>query len=52
MAVNLDKFPDVSYDMSMKYINFLTSTKVQDIIRDYGNDKYGEALFTPAVDGI
>ena len=50
MAVNPEKFLDVKYELSMKYINFLTSTKVQDIIRDYGKDKYGEALFMSAVD--
>ena len=52
MAVNPGKFPDVRYDLSMEYINFLTSTEVQGIINDYGKGKYGEALFTPAVDGI
>ena len=52
MAVNPEKFPDVKYKLSMKYINFLTSTGVQNMIGDYGRDKYGEALFTPAVDGI
>ncbi|MBE0520734.1 MAG: substrate-binding domain-containing protein [Candidatus Methanoperedenaceae archaeon] len=49
MAVNPEKFPDVKYDMSMKYINFLTSTEVQAIIRDYGKDKFDEPLFTPAL---
>lgn len=52
MAVNPEKFPDVKYNLSMKYIDFLTSTGVQNMIGDYGRDKYGEALFTPAVDGI
>ena len=52
MAVNPEKFPDVKYELSMKYINFLASTEIQDTISDYGIDKYGEALFTPAVDGI
>jgi tungstate transport system substrate-binding protein len=51
MAVNLEKF-DVEYELAMKYISFLTSSEVQDIIREYGKDKYGEALFTPAVDVI
>ena len=52
MAVNPEKFPDVKYKLSMKYINFLTSTEIRNMIGDYGRDKYGEALFTPAVDGI
>lgn len=49
MAVNPTKFPKAKFDLSMKYINYLTSQKGQDIIRNYGMDKYGEGLFIPAV---
>ncbi|MFZ3058979.1 MAG: substrate-binding domain-containing protein [Candidatus Methanoperedens sp.] len=48
MAVNPVKFPDVKYDLAMKYINYTTSPQGQDIIRNYGKDKYGEGLFVPA----
>jgi len=50
MAVNPAKFPNVKYDLAMKYINYATSAQGQDIIRNYGKDKYGEALFVPEED--
>ncbi|MDF1558419.1 MAG: substrate-binding domain-containing protein [ANME-2 cluster archaeon] len=52
MAVNPEKFPDVNYDMAVKYIEFLTSSEVQDIIREFGLEEYGEPLFIPADDVI
>ncbi|MCG2727294.1 MAG: substrate-binding domain-containing protein [Candidatus Methanoperedenaceae archaeon] len=48
MAVNPAKFPNVKYDLALKYINYVTSQEAQDIIGNYGKDKYGEALFVPA----
>ncbi|KAB2948335.1 MAG: ABC transporter tungsten-binding protein [Candidatus Methanoperedens nitroreducens] len=50
MAVNPAKFPNVKYDLALKYINYATSTEGQDIIRNYGKDKFGEALFVPEED--
>ncbi len=50
MAVNPAKFPNVKYNLAMKYINYVTSPQGQDIIRNYGKDKYGEALFVPEED--
>jgi tungstate transport system substrate-binding protein len=50
MAVNPAKFPNVKYDLAMKYINYTISPQGQDIIRNYGKDKYGEALFVPEED--
>lgn len=50
MAVNPAKFPNVKYDLAMKYIKYATSAQGQDIIRNYGKDKYGEALFVPEDD--
>ncbi len=50
MAVNPAKFPNVKYDLAMKYINYVISPQGQDIIRNYGRDKYGEALFVPEED--
>ena len=52
MAVNPDRFPDVNYELARKYIEFLTSGEVQDIIRDYGTEEYGQPLFIPAVDVV
>ncbi len=50
MAVNPAMFPNVKYDLSMKYIRYVLSPEGQDIIRNYGKDKYGEALFVPEED--
>ena len=50
MAVNPAKFPNVKYELAMKYVNFTTSPQGQDIIRNYGKYKYGEALFVPEED--
>ncbi len=50
MAVNPAKFPNVKYNLAMKYINYVTSPQGQDIIRNYGMDKYGEALFVSEED--
>lgn len=48
MAVNPAKYPSVNYNLAMKYIAYVTSPEGQDIIRNYGKDEYGEALFVPA----
>ncbi len=50
MAVNPASFPNVKYDLSMKYIRYVLSPQGQDIIRNYGKDKYGEALFVAGED--
>jgi tungstate transport system substrate-binding protein len=50
MAVNPTKFPNVKYDLALKYINYAISAQGQDIIRNYGKDKFGEALFVPEED--
>ncbi len=48
MAVNPAKFPNVKYELAMKYIDYVTSPQAQDIIESFGVDKYGEALFVSA----
>lgn len=50
MAVNPEKYPNVNYELAIRYIDFLTLPSTQEIIRNYGKEKYGEALFIPAVD--
>lgn len=50
MAVNPGKFPKVNYELALKYIDYLTNPSTQDIIRNFGKDKFGEVLFIPAVD--
>ena len=39
----------VKFDEAMKFINFLVSDEIQDILADFGVDEYGLTLFNPAV---
>ncbi len=48
MAVNPAKYPSVKYNLAMKYIAYVISPEAQDVIKSFGKDKYGEALFVPA----
>lgn len=48
MAVNPAQFPNVNYKLAMQYINYVVSEEGQNIIGNYGKDKYGEGLFVPA----
>ncbi len=48
IPVNPKKFPKVNYKDAMTFVKWLTSPeKGQTIIRDFGKDKYGSALFFP-----
>lgn len=48
IPVNPAKFPNVNYKDTMTFVKWLTSpVKGQLIIRDFGKDKYGAALFFP-----
>ncbi|NTW76978.1 MAG: tungsten ABC transporter permease, partial [Syntrophaceae bacterium] len=48
IPVNPAKFPRVNHKDTMKFVKWLTSpAKGQLIIRDFGKDKYGAALFFP-----
>jgi tungstate transport system substrate-binding protein len=49
MAVNPEKFPEVNYELAVKYIEFLTSNSTQQLIRNYGRERFGEPLFIPAI---
>jgi tungstate transport system substrate-binding protein len=40
----------VKFDHAMKFINFLVSDEVQEILSDFGVEDYGQALFNPAVE--
>jgi len=39
----------VKFDEAMKFINFLVSDEIQEILVDFGVDDYGLTLFNPAV---
>lgn len=47
MAVNPDKVAGVAFAEAMELIRFLAGPEGQTLIRDYGRDRFGKALFTP-----
>ena len=48
IPVNPKKFPKVNYEDAMVFVKWLTAPKKgQQIIRDFGRDKYGSPLFFP-----
>jgi tungstate transport system substrate-binding protein len=47
MEVNPEKFPKVNATGGKAFADFLLSATVQDILKTFGVDKYGEALFHP-----
>lgn len=49
IAVNPDKHPKANYEGAMKFIEFITSKEGQEIIKNFGIEKYGQPLFFPDV---
>ncbi len=47
MIVNPDKHGDVNADGARAFARFITSPAGQDIVRTFGQDKYGQPLFVP-----
>jgi len=47
IAVNPEKAPKTKIEMANNLINFLVSPEIQELIGDYGVEKYGRQLFTP-----
>lgn len=47
IPVNPDKIKGVNYNASMEFVNFLLSDEGQQMIGDYGKNKYNQSLFTP-----
>lgn len=47
IAVNPEKFPHVNFQGAMQFIEFITSVEGQNIIKNFGVDKYGKPLFYP-----
>ncbi len=45
IVVNPEKHPQVNVDGARAFADFLTSPQVQDIIRSYGVDEFGQPLF-------
>lgn len=49
IAVNQTRHPQTNFDDAIDFIKFLASDEGQQLISDYGKDKYGQPLFYPAV---
>jgi tungstate transport system substrate-binding protein len=47
MEVNTEKFPKVNTAGGKAFADFLLSATVQDTLKTFGKEKFGEALFTP-----
>lgn len=47
MEVNPEKFPKVNAKGGKAFADFLLSAAVQDMLKTFGKDKFGEALFHP-----
>lgn len=45
MEVNSEKFPKVNAAGGKAFADFLLSAKVQDVLKSFGKEKFGEALF-------
>ncbi|VVB66908.1 PBP superfamily domain protein [uncultured archaeon] len=48
MAVNPKKHPEVNCELAREFINFLVSDEGQQLIADYGKEKFGQPIFSPA----
>ncbi len=48
MAVDPDKHPGVNFDLATKFVEWITSVETQQIISDFGKDKFGQSLFYPS----
>jgi tungstate transport system substrate-binding protein len=47
MEVNAEKFPKVNAKGGKAFADFLLSAPVQDLLKTFGKEKFGEALFNP-----
>jgi len=50
ITVNQALWPKVNYDGAIAFAKWLTEPDTQKVIREFGVDKYGEALFVPDAD--
>ncbi len=41
------KYPHINYDLAVKFVKFMLSPEVQEMIRVSGMDKFGEPLYIP-----
>ena len=48
IPVNPTKHPKVNFDLATKFANWITSVDTQQIISDFGRDKFGQSPFYPS----
>lgn len=47
MQVNADKFPKVNTPGGKAFVDFMTAAETQEMIKNFGVDKFGQSLFIP-----
>lgn len=47
IAVNPERNPGVNYEMAKNMMDFLVSPEIQELIGNYGSERYGSPLFIP-----
>ncbi len=50
IPVNPAKHPNVNFDLATRFAEWITSLETQQMIADFGKDKYGQPLFYPNSD--
>jgi len=50
ITVNVEKWPKVNYDGANAFLEFMTAPDTQEVIGQFGVDKYGQPLFYPDAD--
>jgi tungstate transport system substrate-binding protein len=50
ITVNPDKWPKTNYDGAIAFAKFITSPETQQVISQFGVDKFGQPLFFPDAD--
>jgi tungstate transport system substrate-binding protein len=48
IPVNPDKHPGVNFPLATAFSHWMTSPRVQQLIADFGRDKFGQSLFYPS----
>lgn len=47
ITVNPDKWPKINYNGGLAFAKWIVSAPIQDVIKNFGLDKYGQQLFIP-----
>jgi tungstate transport system substrate-binding protein len=52
IAINPATIPTAKIDIAVKFINWLISDEVQNVLATYGQEEYGRSLFNPIARGL